>query len=89
LDALKFFYIKSHAKTQRRQVYEKQKSGIIQNILCGFASLRENQSSLIDKIKSRSKRNKLLEFAISLCGFQRYQSGDRRAVEVRGDTTGF
>jgi hypothetical protein len=62
---MRYTFLKSHAKTQRRQVYEKQKTGTIQNILCGFASLRENQSSLIDKTKSRSKRNDILKNAIN------------------------
>jgi len=39
-------------------------TGIIQNILCGFAPLRENQSSLIDKTKFRPKRNDILKNAI-------------------------
>jgi molybdopterin-biosynthesis enzyme MoeA-like protein len=47
-----------------------------QNILRGFASLRENQSSLFDKTKLRSKRSDILKNAIAIdnrlrqaCGF--------------------
>jgi hypothetical protein len=32
---------------------------------CGFASLRENQSSIIDKTESRSKRNEILKKTLS------------------------
>ena len=60
----KVFKIKSHAKTQIRQV-KKIKLGLFKII---FAALRENQSSLIGKIESRPKRNDILKIAIERMG---------------------